>query len=848
MARKAGMATGVEVARISVKVSPDTSAFRRELQQKLQAIEDSVRGDVQVGAKLDTGQALADFKRFMAYLRAEGDRGVRVKVRTDYVDSGDRESKKGSDQQRKVLGDVNKNSLLRGMPRFGTGINPAGYAVILAAATALLAPVLGIITTALLSIPGLIAAVATPIAALTLGLDGLKKAAQVLTEPFERLKETLSVANENNFTPVFESLRSIFPVLESSLPAVSKGVSDLLQGAVDAVNQNSGQIRETITNIGAALSAAKPGVNDFVSGFINLANELSKTFPNLAQWFNDAASGFRKWVDEGVRSGSLRSAFEGLGTILDTILQSLTNLGKVGFDWAKDPQKVQDFADGLKDVLGVLEDIAALSGNLRDLFRNILPSLNWEGIKKDLFPGFADFSKSGLDGRASTGGIYNPFSVPAASTDTSGVDKVKASVEQVGEASAQSKQHLDAMLQGAAGTTVSGSPLQALMGNLGGSSLGSSAYAGSKGAEIPPPNLEPAKAEITEYQSFVDSVTQQVRGSLSQATSGESLPAPNFDAFKAAWSELPNSVQQAMSEAQNAALSGVQGIVNALSAGSNAIVSVVTSWPVAVQAALSSMNVIGQEAGIQLANGMVAGINQGIGWVTAAAANMASAAKVAAENALGIESPSKEFERIGQYTAQGMGIGMEKGFGPVLAQAKDIAWKISEAFANGGDPTTTLQGFGNDEVGRLEKVLSFEAKRLELQAKALTYQSKITGNEALKAKAEELRLQKDQITLQKEMLDLTQEYADLSGNPKLADSPFGQTIEDAMKMPFDFAKATGSQFLNDFGISGGGALGAIADWGTQFGSQFVFNVSNVDEAMAVQRNQVNKQAMGVVGR
>lgn len=64
----------------------------------------------------------------------------------------------------------------------------------------------------------------------------------------------------------------------------------------------------------------------------------------------------------------------------------------------------------------------------------------------------------------------------------------------------------------------------------------------------------------------------------------------------------------------------------------------------------------------------------------------------------------------------------------------------------------------------------------------------------------------------------------------------------------NFLEANGKQLMSDLGM-GGGALTALGDQALQFGKQalsnFTFNVSNVDEAIAIKNNQVNKQALGL---
>lgn len=81
----------------------------------------------------------------------------------------------------------------------------------------------------------------------------------------------------------------------------------------------------------------------------------------------------------------------------------------------------------------------------------------------------------------------------------------------------------------------------------------------------------------------------------------------------------------------------------------------------------------GKAAGTALDEGMIAGINEGIPGVAAAAAGMATAAKDAAFAALDAHSPSRVFQKLGGYTAQGMAHGMAANDNMVSDAAGDMA-------------------------------------------------------------------------------------------------------------------------------------------------------------------------------
>ena len=374
MARKGGMATGVEVARISVKVSPDTKRFRGELQKELEEIERTMKGDIEVKANLDAAQASADFKRLLAQMKAQGAKGVKINTSVAESPAGGG-SNSGGGRKPKTGGvdeDANflkrafenlKNKLLSA-PSFGSGINLTGYLIILTALAAVLAPIAGVISALLLSLPGLIALIATPIAALMLGLDGLKKAAEVLKQPFQELKDVMSSAVQDQFSPVFERLKSIFPALKESLPAVTQGLSQMLDSVVRTATSEKGleSIRGTIANIGGALQGMAPGIGDFTEALMTLANSFTGgPLQGLVEWFNGAMASFNKFVTQMQASGQLEAVFQGLGIVLKIIMDTLGAIAKIGLDTLSDPEAMLAFTVALKGVAAALIGIFAAS-------------------------------------------------------------------------------------------------------------------------------------------------------------------------------------------------------------------------------------------------------------------------------------------------------------------------------------------------------------------------------------------------------------------------------------------------------------------------------------------------------
>lgn len=93
----------------------------------------------------------------------------------------------------------------------------------------------------------------------------------------------------------------------------------------------------------------------------------------------------------------------------------------------------------------------------------------------------------------------------------------------------------------------------------------------------------------------------------------------------------------------------------------------------------------------------------------------------------------------------------------------------------------------------------------------------------------------------------------------------GQSVKDAFDWSgyaqrgidagFAFAGANADQFMSDLGIGGKGLISQIGEQGLKFGTQLAgqaltqnFFTSNVDDTIAVKNNQLNRQALGIVGR
>lgn len=746
-------ATGVEVARISVRVSPDTKKFRSELQRELNEIERTMKGDVEVTAHLNSAQARADFQRMKSQLQSSGNVKLGVDVVEGKTSKASSSAKEDNKQLQEKIGLLQrlKNSLTE-MPNFGTGINVTGYLVIGTLLATVLAPLAGLLTASLMALPGLISLVATPIAALTLGLDGLKAAAEQLKAPFEDLKATMSSAVQEQFTPVFERLQGIFPTLKAALPSVTQGLADMLNSVVGAATSPEGleMIRATIENIGAALTAAAPGIGSFTSALMRLAeNFTGGALQGLVEWFNGAMASFDQFVAKLDASGDLDKIFSALGESLKIVVDGLGKIAMIGLDTLKDPEAMAVFNAALTQTVAVITALFAIS----KAFLNAIAT-----------------------GAQLAGSFFRNLTTSA----------------------------------------------QLFLAFI--TAIPNAIASGWTGA-------------VAAAQSAWDTVVGVVRAAIQTVVGVVYTLATNlgaaWEAVKAGAAAAWNGLTAIIQSAWDAAVAAIQAAIST-------VIAVVAALPGQISSALGDLAGLLVASGRALIQGFINGIKGMIGVAVDAAKSVVSAVRN-----LFPFSPAKEGPFSGKGWVYYSGLSVGEGFASGIAAstqtavdaAKDMAAKIKQAIDSGAE--SSIADVTSQDLKSMLATLEEEKKRLKVQKNSLEDKE---ARKSLQTQIDQIQAQKDILSYQKDRIDNEKTYSDTAGQ-----DPFLQTAKELMNMPIDFAKATGSQFLSDMGISGSGALSTLANTALDWGSQFVFNVSNIDEAMSVQKMQQSKQALSFGG-
>ncbi|AHJ88684.1 tape measure protein [Mycobacterium phage RhynO] len=658
----------------------------------------------------------------------------------------------------------------------------------------LLAPALALISGLLTTLPGVLAGVLVPIGALALGMDGLKKAAEVLAPDLESLKGVMSNAFQDRFTPIFENLRSVFPVLERAMPAVARGLGDMADAFVNTLvsEEGLGRIESIVGNIGRSLSQAAPGVGSFTDGLLTLADKVAAKFPKLSEWFNKVGDSFDKWVTKITTAGpdGKSPLDQALGTLKDT-LKTLGETGvdalKKGFEWLSDPEfgeKIKQFAENLKsitsNVLPELENIFGIISDLSDVLDKVLSwkPPEWlikETPKEDIVPGSDNgpLTKGRIKG-SPLDKLHNWWNDEERKFLKDGPDfsgwweGMKAPFETAGNWIS---------------TTIQGWKTQLSEAWWG---FGNSAHNAINGVKTWFAQL-PAQitAQVMMIGAQIGMVFSQIPARLQGIWAGVQAAAAG------AWNGIVSIVAGVISQIISVAaqvpgqLAGVwQGIVSIASGVWNQVVSTaasilsgvvatfvniggqvvaeVSSWPGKIVAALGNLaaelSAAGQRAGQALVSGLAGAISAGVGAVAGAVGKLMAAARNLIPN-----SPAKEgpFSGSGWTAVTGFGntlgdalaSGIPAAGDQVVSKVREIMQAIKDVFGENANLNLNFIFGSNGLSAGLDNVASAASdvqSQLGSAVDTAVPPAKLDAN--TKQMADQLALEKDRLEVERQRL------------------------------------------------------------------------------------------------
>lgn len=178
---------------------------------------------------------------------------------------------------------------------------------------------------------------------------------------------------------------------------------------------------------------------------------------------------------------------------------------------------------------------------------------------------------------------------------------------------------------------------------------------------------------------------------------------------------IANNIGKVVDEATRVVVNFINGISKNLpkviDAGVKMIISFVNGVANAIRSNTDEMNAAGRNLGSAIIEGMVKGVTGGIASITSAAKSVASSALNAAKGVLGINSPSKEFIKIGNYVNDGFRKGLEGNKKQVYDAFNDLK-KMLNDLRKSSKASSSEKKKANAAYNELTKKLNDEKTQL----------------------------------------------------------------------------------------------------------------------------------------
>ena len=876
----------------------------------------------------------------------------------------------------------------KGLSTFAGFVGKLGPQTIALAAViaALLPPAMALVSGSLLLIPAAIGAMVAPIAAVALGAEGMKEALVAsglamgewkdgkleltgIGENLTNIKKIVSGTFRENLTAPFKKLNEAIPELHLQFGTLAKGMSSMFSGVVDAITgpQGLNNIQKFTQNLGVAFEKARPGMQNFTNGFLELMGKVGERLPGMGDGFTRLGEQFSGWVekitsvDPSTGVSKLDETLKSLKSTWDEIAGLGGDMLKQGFEWVSDPNfgaSMKEFFASVRtfvtDTLPTLGDgfqrIADLAGTISTAMKPVIGLVNGLGnafdVVVDSFKGLAtgdttDFEKtlSDMESRmrnadgtrkgffdAMRDGMFGrgtgEYGAAAEANAKEYNNKLYDELCKPLGGKAPVPSDLESAVKGQLESHIAaaGKPAQEALKNIitadgidqnVATQLTQQVTAAVNGAKTAMDGLGPelqgkidlameplvtiadkvgvafgliGPAFTTGFNSLVTAATtgsQQIANAVVAGlqTVPEKIPGALFN--------LPMVIGQALNPSKEAVATAMQGMATEISnsqgaisaAASTAFVGMVTAIASQMQVAVTTVASMCQLmvstalsfAGAMEQAGVAVGASFAKGLASASDLVAGSAsALMATARAFFPSSPAKEgpFSGSGWVDDSGTAIGeafakaMAATAPAVEAAATEMVTPASDAIAgarkNMEEQSVKLQKSMQDAAGGSIKMggmslgiktggLGDQLKDLQvmqdvigLREKEIQLQKHMTNDKNVKAgldaQLKEFQLRRDNLQLQHEQLSEQQKQA----------SAVDDTFNAMTRIPYDFAQATGQQFMDDLGI-GGGALTGLAKAGMEYGTNFVFNVSGIGEAMAVQQREQTKMAVAATG-
>lgn len=588
-------------------------------------------------------------------------------------------------------------------------MEPIAFALVLAGAA--ITAVWGAAATAIAAVPAALAFVAAPIAAIMLGLDGIKAAAKTLDPVIKKLKDSLSSTFQTGLTPAFETLKSLFPTIQSGLNFIARAISDAGVSLATFLTQEPQvtNLGRTFFNVGLAIKEITPALNDIIGTTLKLTSQKGG-FDALTSAVRTFGAEFKKSVENLTNNGTMARAFEGLKGLLNELTRAFVGLVNNGirvfstaapgvnhllasitgfferFNWEALGKSVGNVFDGLAKAIdkvpqSTIDNITAAFERIGEMFQDpafqdqITSMINKLPTLLDILGGmagdFIDIAEGILavvDAIVKADTAMNDMFGITDESVKAGTGQIEQSVitgfDNIGQAirtgtnnsfglvGPEAQKNLALVPPLVTGELKKTGP--AVQEGLAGLPI----FAGAEFAKLQPV----AQQGMGSMVGVIQSAGPGLNGAITSATSG--MPGTVSSTF----GSMVGATNTGTGQMTGAMRTGMDGFTQAGAEGTQRAGTAINQGIDRAQSDARGKQSGWRSLGSYLVQGLESGILGMVGRIVAAAIRVVTAAYNAARSYLNVNSPSRRFMPLGSATTEGLAVGMTKAT-PILTKA-----------------------------------------------------------------------------------------------------------------------------------------------------------------------------------
>lgn len=453
-----------------------------------------------------------------------------------------------------------------------------------------------------------------------------------------------------------EITNTVLPSITEAIPGlVSAGadaISALADGFAEGLPGFLEQAGNLITTLGSALVDAAPqllsaGATIAQAIFNAIVDGLGPIFSDIGQTVIDGLNGALSTLGFDFQLPSFDSITESIGSALDTGWTNLKNAAKETADAL--PGLIESGVSGIKTTLEGLDIGGALDSAWTTLSDGAQAAAT--GLAELVQPGFESLVSTlqGIDiGTAMDSGWETlkgaaSGAVEWISEKVSGISNVVSKV-------------VNFFTGGGEDDT-----------STSGSSEASSSTAVQQAPQVDIAQVQQANAEVQSLQTTLTTLQTTITTVQTAVSTGMTT--------------ISTTVTTGITTITTTVSTQTAALVAVCSSYGAQAVSIAVSTVSGIQSAFAGMDLT--SAGINAMQGLISGLESMRASVMATASSIASAAASAVNSALQIHSPSKVLEESGQYSGEGLVLGMENMRGAVQnAAAQNLAAPVAQSMQN----------------------------------------------------------------------------------------------------------------------------------------------------------------------